>query len=373
MFLAYIVYTFLLLLMTLSVRKVYNNGMGQNSVYLNKYVLPFFAIILVTLIVGYRYDVGMDYFTYEWLYFTQDTAFFERRYGVEYIFSTIYRICSNLNLSFNFALCVLNIIPLCVFYKTFRDDKTFAWIIVAFFLSGQLFAHLNIFRQSAALFILIYSTLYIYKRSFGKFLICIILAMGFHSSAILFLPFYFIPYLKPLIPKTKLQYAAFLATLLFSNIILDVLIDLMVMAMKFTPYGHYGGLLTTFKVSAGSGVGVIIKALTGLVLIYYSKQLSQAYSHTRFDIYYLIYFAGALVANVFGLTSQLLLRIVFLFDSFRFVVLGYLFYYLANTKSLKNQIVFLLLLGSYIAYFIGMIYLHNSHCSPYQFAIGNYA
>jgi hypothetical protein len=196
--------------------------------------------------------------------------------------------------------------------------------------------------------------------------------MGFHTSAILFLPFYFITYLTPIISNRKLQCAAFLITLLFSNIILDIVIDLMVLVMKFTPYGHYGGLLTTFGVRAGSGMGVIIKAVSGLVLIYYSKQLSQAYSHTRFDIYYLIYFIGALIANVFGLTSQLLLRIVFLFDSFRFVVLGYLFYYLCRTRGAKNQLVFLILLGGYIAYFIGMIYLHNSHCSPYQFVFGNH-
>lgn len=369
MLLAYVIYTSLPLLMVLSLRTISNRLVDKKYIYVNRRILQHLIILLVTIIIGYRYDVGSDYFSYEQMYLSQDSASFVERYGIEYIFYIIYHVCYKLGVSYNFALCVLNIIPICLLYKTFRDQKVFAWIIIMLFLSGQFFLHLNIVRQSIALFVLIYSTSYIHKRLFARFIVCVIIAAGFHTSAVLFLPFYFIPYLSAIITNRTLQYILFIGTLLFSDIILNALVGLMTIVMQYTPYAQYGDLLTTYEVQTGSGVGVIMKAISGLAIINYSTQLSNKYKKCGFDVFYLIYFAGALMSNIFGVTSLLLLRLIFLFDSFRFIVLGYLFHFLYGARGITQHVVFMILISGYIAYFIGMIYLHNSHCSPWQFAL----
>ena len=355
--------------MILSLYKVSNGLVAKKHIYVNRYLLPHLVILLTAIVIGYRYGVGTDYFSYEQIYFSQDSASFADRYSIEYLFYTIYTICYKLGVSYNLALCILNIIPIYFLYKTFRNDTAYKWIIVMLFLSGQFFLHLNIVRQSIALFILLYSTRYIISQSFIRFIFLVFIAMGFHTSAILFLPVYYISRFSFIVQRRRLQYAVFCIAVLFSSFIFEYMIDLMVKVMQYTPYGQYGALITNFEITKGSGAGVIIKVLTDLVVIYYSTQLSKTYKHIGFDTFYLIYFFGCVMSQVFGLTSLLLLRLIFLFDSFRFVILGYLFFYLSNKTELKHKLVFISLLSAYIIYFIGMIYMHNNLCSPYQFAI----
>lgn len=369
MLLAYVIYIMLPCLMVLSLLQISSGLVEHKYLYFNRYLLPQIVILLISIIIGYRYGVGSDYFSYEQIYLSQDNSGFVERYGIEYIFYAIYALCYKLGLSYNFSLCILNYIPIWLLYKTFRNDKSFAWIIVMLFLSGQFFLHLNIVRQSIALFVLLYSTRYIINRSFKQFVLFVFIAMGFHTSAILFLPMYYIPRLSFILTTRKLQYSIFFTALLFSSFILTHLIGLMIELMQYTPYGQYGALITDFEITKGSGAGVIVKVIADIVIIYYSVQLSKTYKHSGFDVFYLVYFCGCVISQVFGLTSLLLLRITFLFDSFRFVILGYLFSYLSKKRGVMHVIVFIILLLVYVAYFIGMIYLHNNHCSPYKFVI----
>ena len=368
MVLAYLVYIFLPSLMILSLCKVSNGIVSRRHIYVNRYLLSHIVIIITAIVIGFRYGVGTDYFSYEQLYLTQDSSTFADKYGIEFLFYGIYTICYRLGLSYNVALCVLNMIPIYFLYKRFRGDVAFAWIVVMLFLSGQFFMHLNIVRQSVAMFVLLYATRYIIDRSFLKFAFWVFVAMGFHVSAILFLPVYYIPRLSPLLERRRLQYVIFFTAFLSSSFILNHIIGLMMELMQYTPYAQYGGLIANFEISKGSGVGVIIKFLMDFVIIHYSVRLVKAYEISGFSVFYLIYFCGCVLSQIFGLTSLLLLRLIFLFESFRFVISGYLFHYLFH-KSGWHQIVFAVLMIMYIGYFLGMIYLHNNDCSPYEFAI----
>lgn len=369
MLLAFGVYFFLIAIMLLMSFPI-NVGRLSISVIdgvIIKKIFLYSPIVLASIILGYRYGVGVDYFSYENLYNSQSYSSIFDSSASEPIFGVIYQLGYLLGLSFNAVLSLMTLLSFYFIYKSFvYNRRILFWIILLFFLSGQLFWHLNILRQSIALSILIYSVKYIINRKPLYFLFFVFFASGFHVSSIFFVFAYLARPLRRLLIYRKLQLLLLLISIVFSKEILDAILSFAVTLMDYTPYSRYGTLIATMELTSGSGLGMIVKSISDFIIIYYVQDLVCFYNNKRFDIYYIIYFFGAIMANVFGL-NLLLNRIAFLFVSFRFIILAYLLNYLCCNRTFRNKLVILGVLLLFIGYFIGMILWHNNDCSPFEF------
>lgn len=369
--LAYIVYfSLLLMFMLFSIPALTSKIYGSEAYIINR-VFIYIPVIIVSIVLGCRYGVGIDYFNYENSYNSQcyhsifDTS-------SEYLFGSIYHLCYKLGFSFAFVQVILNLIFWFFFVKAFSSDKIlFRLVILFFFITGTLFLYLNIQRQCIALIFLFYSIRYIEKKDFAKFAFFVLIASGFHLSSLLFVPFYYLWHIIYWCKYRWVQLALWLGSYLFSAPLENLISELSIRLLVATPYEKYGGSVFTWELPTGSGMGIVVKGILDIVIILYSKKLFEYVDNKpRFQIAYLFFFIGVVLSNIFQY-NLLLNRVAFLFVSFRIVILAYLFkcVFFSSFGSVIDKIICLILLLICIVYFIGMIYVGNNGCSPFHFVI----
>ena len=147
MLLAFGVYFFLIAIMLLmsfpiNVGRLSISAIDQAII---KKTFLYSPIILASIVLGYRYGVGVDYFSYYNLYNSQSCSSIFDSSASEPIFGVTYQLGYLLGLSFNAVLSLMTLLSFYFLYKSFAYNRRILfWIILFFFLSGQLFWHLNI-------------------------------------------------------------------------------------------------------------------------------------------------------------------------------------------------------------------------------------
>lgn len=158
-----------------------------------KSLIDIIIIVLMTVIYGIRYDVGIDYLNYETQYY-DTTGFYGQR---EFLYEQIMQPFKFFNAPFWIFSLFVGFIIFFTLYRTAKNlNVNYDVIIIFFILTGMLFVSFNLVRQIIATVIILYAFTYISKNSFLKYCLFIILASLFHFSAIIFIPFYFITQLR---------------------------------------------------------------------------------------------------------------------------------------------------------------------------------
>ena len=92
-----------------------------------------------------------------------------------------------------FYILSTSIIIVVLFLKSMWDySRNFTFSVFLFVSMWFAFTSMNIIRQFVAVSIIFYGLRFVKKEEFKKFFICVILAVGFHTSALIMLPLYFI-------------------------------------------------------------------------------------------------------------------------------------------------------------------------------------
>ncbi len=149
-----------------------------------------FTSLPLLLISAIRYGVGSDYFQYERLYSLIGTTSTSR---YEPLFTAINRYLYKSGIPFQFFIILTSVMfVFLVVIAIYRNSPNVAFSIFLLFSMCFFFQSLNIVRQMVGCAICLYSIKYIQENKLIKFLICIAIACGFHFSAVIFLPVYFI-------------------------------------------------------------------------------------------------------------------------------------------------------------------------------------
>ncbi|WCG37218.1 EpsG family protein [Aerococcus urinaeequi] len=174
------------------------------------------TLLILGLISGLRWGVFGDYFNYANNYIIYKNSFWEslitfNEPGIRFIayisqyiyddYATMFLICSLLTIS-------LFIIPL---YK--HSDYFFISILLYIFI-GAWHGSFNGVRQYIASAIIFFGHRLIYEKKFWKYLIVVIVASLFHSSAMIMILLYFVP-------KSKLNFIQIIIFLLLIIITLS--------------------------------------------------------------------------------------------------------------------------------------------------------
>lgn len=190
-------------------------------------VLSFLPFFLVSAI---RYEVGTDWSIYEEYFYAINNGtnkfkepIFNLLNRLIYLFSKdaqlLFVVVAALSLGFAF----------CAIYK---QSKYIPFSILLYFLSTNYFNSLNQLRQSLAMSIFLFATQYIEKRDWKKYFFWMIVAVGIHMSAIVYIPLYFLYHWKVSIKEHLLLFLAVLVGM-------PVLKVLIIKIVSLTPYAWY--------------------------------------------------------------------------------------------------------------------------------------
>lgn len=155
------------------------------------------AIIVSSLplfiLASIRYGVGTDYFNYIKHYKLALRGVRQK----EFLYYLVNRIVGKMGLEYQWVLVVCSAIFFLVVFKHIFDESPYPALSI-FLIVGMThyFAYQNIVRQMIGGAIVMYGLRYVQKKELIKFVICILLAAGFHFSCALFIILYWYDKIK---------------------------------------------------------------------------------------------------------------------------------------------------------------------------------
>lgn len=356
MFLAFFIYSFLLITSLLLTCKSYKY---TNRTY---HIFCLFAIIICSIILGLRENVGVDFISYK-------EDYLDEIYWYEPGFVAIQKGLKTIEAHYSFLFGIIAFLQFIFFYKSFDDKRhLLPYALFFFFTYGQLFTNLNIIRQGLAISILLYSIKYIYEHKFKAFLFYIGLASLFHITSIIFLLAYWLGNIKlNFIKQTKIQLLLYVVSIIisfsFQTIIVAILSNenLGLLSYKYSN-------IESEKFELNIGLGVWLMRFLDIILIIYYHILKKKCDN-RFLVYYNLFYFGILLYNISGI-HMLFSRLWGGFLISRLIVFAYLLHYtFTNWKHILIRYRFLsfFVIVISIALFIASIIKSNNLCSPFQF------
>ncbi len=236
------------------------------------FYIPFtkeISFLVLWLISGLRFNVGIDYNIYSYIYYhplSTQAAF------VEPIYLYVNKILRNLGFSSQSFFLLVSFVTLFFIFRGIKKYSTdfylslLLYVIIAFY-----FESMNLIRQYLALSVFFIAYEYILKKNFFKYLLCIIVASLFHLSVLIMIPFYFIL-------RTKFSRIVLLAfvviSLIFSYInIISFLLKYILMFVSDNKYLVY--LYNINPAVSNTGLKLIFTNLMCVVFLVFYDRISK--------------------------------------------------------------------------------------------------
>ena len=136
--------------------------------------------------MGLRYNVGTDYFDY------QEGYIYNYDVGKgEVFFNWIRELFNRFDFHYSAYFSFLALINISFFVLAFKRDAFILPLLIFFlFTNGDWLFWMNGIRQAIAMCIWIYALNFIEKKKFWWYLVWCLIAIGFHTSAIILIPLY---------------------------------------------------------------------------------------------------------------------------------------------------------------------------------------
>ena len=229
---------------------------------------------------------------------------------------------------------------------------------------------MNGLRQFAAMAMWVFSVKFIIDKNLKLFLLSIIGASLFHSSSLLLIPFYFIPYDK-LYNQFYwiIIYGVSLITVFFFDLsAIYQNLDLLVLSLgdnigaveRYARYAESGRLAAQ---ETSLGLGFAFKLAINFLIIVLSK--SWIKRRPEYKPYLVLFFIGAILFNIFY-EFQLINRLAQYFLIFRPLVLAYIVHYFWVYK--KDRIIGPSIGVLYLIIYLAAMFGNSNMCCPYQIA-----
>lgn len=169
---------------------------------------------------------------------------------------------------------LVNFILLLFFLKKYSSNIILS--VSFYFVFFGLMMDVNLARNAKAILIFLNSIVYIEKRSFIKYLLCILIALQFHISAILYLPLYF---LYPREFNKKFVLVVYIILNFFYLAKIDLLSEVLILLSNTIVQGRFGILLNRYVtnkigfISTGITIGYIERLFTFCIVFYKYDEL----------------------------------------------------------------------------------------------------
>jgi hypothetical protein len=366
---SFIVYTFLLLAMV-SLSRVYA------SVPLNKHYgineITFWIIILLfSLFMGMRYNVGVDYPAYLNMYYNAANGVLP---NVEILFSYFTYFLAQLSIHYSVYFGLLAGAQVVFLYLTFKDEDVKILPYLSFILiAGSYFlGWMNVIRQNLVLCIFIYTIpTFLLKRRLAIYICVVVLLSLVHKSALILIVFY------PLLYRRQdYTFNIYLQLLIFSiafvfgrigivNNMLEYGFNFFSRILGYSSYEYIKALDQT--VAVNTGLGALVLYTIDIIIIVFSNKLKAYFRDTNFLIFYQLYFWGRVFQIIVG-PNIIFARPFLYMYSFKMIVSSYFLRYTwEQFKRNFNGIFFIGVSFMYILLFLASIMRGEMSKNAYSF------
>lgn len=329
---------------------------GRKVLY---YVFITFPIIFIQ---GLRYDVGTDYLSYvDLVYgFNNNNNLYLSWYRNEPLFILLGRLSYELSNKSVWGFFLVDAVLMnTILFRTvdyYKNEISVTWLYFAYYMLCFPY-FLNAERQGLAVAIIWMSTIYIREKKYVKFLICVLIALLLHNTAIAGLLFLVIEYMKN---KNKILHVFFLSGLACMPFAFGAIINFL--GNRFLIFSKYTKFITNGE-SSSSNVNFIFMFFLSIILFV----VLHRYYGTKLDKF------GVLSLVVLQVSSFLLnIYIDWGFRMSYYFQIGMMYAYAYALPRIKNRLTRYLFIMIYVVsllfYFIYKFYIQgNCEIFPYRF------
>lgn len=333
---------------------------GKNRIYGNiskpNGLFVFLAFMSLFLVCGLRWYVGTDYGNYIDMYNSNASkSFVEILLGGESLFMLITWVCSRngYHPEMMFLICAFIITGLMVL--SIRDYSTMFELGMFLFITDMTYySQFNGIRQCMAGAIMFWGFRYLIQGNFKRYLLMIFIACTVHTSALFFIPIYFIVRLKPWSKWIMCIAGVFFVSFMFFPQVMEILFH--IVDGRFQGYFDLAGGYSSYGVKP---IRVIVAAVPVFISFIFYKSLKKVNSNA--DI----------------LINLSFLNFLFMFIALKNISLSRLCMYLAPYNILlipefvrmdKTKAKYLIYIGIMVVFILYMITLLpvDSNLLPYR-------
>lgn len=325
---------------------------------------PEIALLILTfaLVAGFRYDVGVDHLTYLRFYEDLMRQGWIARETLEPGFVFIMKVFSSLNLHFFFFFAFLGAIQIFFFYYAFKDEKyLYPYFGLIIMLTPLFLTWMNGIRQSIVCCIFVFLVKYIKERKLLIYVVGIVLAALIHRSAYILLPLYFV-FRKDFYLKNRyiniliVVFCAILgASPTWSHLILNL--QKIFSILDYESYADNIATIIEETRDMSWGPVRILLFVTNLCIIwFYPKTREKFPNHRVLNLYFVLFFIGVALYNLFVETGILFTRPLMYFTIFTYVMMAYTLYGLSLQRRKRLFVFFLCLSLLYVYMMLAKLY-----------------
>lgn len=261
----YIIYNIFFFIQNIALSKYY-------SCMVHKRILLFLGCLELIVLMSLRhFDVGADTFTYvsalfdysEYRLFDLLSINYMYPYNFELGYLWLTKICAFFNFDYNlFLFIIASLIYIPVFKLIYRFSP-FPVLSISMYFGLGLFAYsIGIFRQFIAISVIISGIDYIINKELAKWCITVLLAMSFHTSALICLPMYLLSH--------NFGKWFYLASIIFQLILNQF--GRSILEIVFGFFLRYAGNINSdYDITGGSYVMLAIYNIIFFVVILYKR------------------------------------------------------------------------------------------------------
>ncbi|MTD42707.1 hypothetical protein GIX45_29560 [Erwinia sp. CPCC 100877] len=292
-----------------------------------------FLIVLMPSVL--RGGIGTDVDTYRFIFEHGD--YFSGKIEGGYLF--INQMVHFLNGKFQWVIVICAFVSYLLIFRSV--NREFFPVCVIFFTLIMYLPSYSMLRQFIAISFSLYAMRFLVEEKVIKYFLSVVFAMGFHFSALLLIPFYFLRNLK--IKGEWLFVASIVICVIISRVdVIDILFQLPI--INSTKYSLYADGDFARVPELGSGLGVLLKMIVPVAVILCANKIYRLNNNYSFVVWLNFLY---LLATLLSLEIYIFNRVV---DVFMFApVLGVPVLIMLGRDKFSKMSIFAL---SFLVYFI---------------------
>lgn len=337
-------------------RNFYHN-INKSFFYRKEVVFP---LVIFAIVMGMRYDVGTDYNNY----FVAYIGLSDENDRFEIGYRSFVWLCHLFDFHYVVYFSIAAFFPIFFYYKAFeRQVYLYPLLTIFLFVNNEYWNWMNVMRCSISICLFVYAVNFIASHDYKKYYLYSIIALLFHTSAVLL--FFIYPLFRFDIDYLKNRYVQ-LAAFIF----------MFVLAAGFEAlFFKYADIISFYQVFLGgddmsyssysldylydemgnqarSNTGLVkhFKNIVWLLIIYYSTKMKTFYRTNKFVIIYTLFFLGSFINGVIPEGAISLARPFRFFGIFQTIIYAYFLYFLRKQK--KDKLCQIIYIGLLVAFFV---------------------
>lgn len=309
----------------------------------SKDLRPFFYLMVLSIVLigGLRFEVGADWFSYNRLFSTTEDFSDIIDSREEKLFMLILYVSKSIYNNYSFFVFIVFFISFFVKLKLMNKYSSDVYLSLIVYLSAIFLIYdLNGIRQGMAMALTLFSIPFILRRRLWYFIVVVFIASTFHTSAIIFLPFYWIANLR--ISRNTILYIVLGAVLLSVPLRMLVLNNpLMSYLLTLERLSHYDSYVQDSETNTSVSIASIAVFQRVLVFIIVLINYNKLQSGTELKRLLLNGYAASIVLFLlFSFSAEFAARLSFYYKSIEILLIPLI---VTSQLRLSNRIMLLVL------------------------------